>query len=111
MEDRNSPEAMTARATQADPIVMYLVIRESLEMSPGKVAAQCAHASQMLTLKYFHEKSRQAELSTLWGRFKKIVSDFFAKGEMPQEQLAQNLDRATPRPGARSRTGKRCARW
>jgi peptidyl-tRNA hydrolase len=92
MEDRNSPEAMAARAGQADPIVMYLIIRESLEMSPGKIAAQCSHASQMLTLKYFHEKSRQAELSTLWGRFKKIVNDFFTKGEMPKEQLEQNLD-------------------
>jgi peptidyl-tRNA hydrolase, PTH2 family len=35
-----------------DPIVMYLVVRESLNMSIGKTAAQCAHASQMLQLKF-----------------------------------------------------------
>jgi len=52
MEDRNSPEAMAARASQPDPIVMYLVVRESLGMGVGKTAAQCAHASQMLQLKF-----------------------------------------------------------
>lgn len=58
MEDRNSPEAIASRAAQTDPIVMYLIVRESLEMSPGKTAAQCAHASQMLTLKYVFLKYR-----------------------------------------------------
>ncbi len=33
-----------------DPIVMYLIVRESLGMSIGKTAAQCAHASSMLSL-------------------------------------------------------------
>lgn len=37
----------------SDPIVMYLIVRESLNMSIGKTAAQCAHASQMLLLKHF----------------------------------------------------------
>lgn len=92
MEDRNSPEAMAARANQADPIVMYLIVKESLSMSAGKTAAQCAHASQMLTLKYFHEKMRVAEVSSLWSRFRKIVTDFFTKGEMPKEQLQPSLD-------------------
>lgn len=32
-----------------DPRVMYLVVRESLGMGPGKIAAQCAHAAQLLT--------------------------------------------------------------
>jgi peptidyl-tRNA hydrolase len=52
MEDRNSPEAMAARAAQPDPIVMYLIVKESLGMSMGKTAAQCAHGSQMLQLKF-----------------------------------------------------------
>lgn len=52
MEDRNSPEAIKARSEQEDPIVMYLVVRESLGMGVGKTAAQCAHASQMLQLKF-----------------------------------------------------------
>jgi|SRR5579885_2297377 len=53
MKDYDSPEAVAERASQEDPIVMYLIVRESLNMSTGKTAAQCAHASQMLTLKYF----------------------------------------------------------
>lgn len=55
MEDPNSPEAVKARAEQEDPIVMYLIVRESLGMSIGKTAAQCAHASQMLLLKFHDE--------------------------------------------------------
>jgi cytochrome c oxidase assembly factor 4 len=52
MEDHNSPEAVANRANQEDPIVMYLIVRESLGMGMGKTAAQCAHASQMLLLNY-----------------------------------------------------------
>jgi len=50
-EDPNSPERVVARASQEDPIIMYLIVRESLNMSIGKTAAQCAHAAQMLMLK------------------------------------------------------------
>lgn len=53
MKDYNSPEAVALRASQKDPLIMYLVVRESLNMSIGNTAAQCAHASQMLMLKYF----------------------------------------------------------
>ncbi len=52
MDDHNSPEAVAARANQEDPIVMYLVVRESLGMSIGKTAAQCGHAVGMLDRKY-----------------------------------------------------------
>lgn len=55
MEDPNSTEAIKARAEQYDPIIMYLIVRESLNMSIGKTAAQCAHAAQMLQLKYQNE--------------------------------------------------------
>lgn len=94
MEDRNSPEAMAARANQPDPIVMYLIVKESLGMSPGKTAAQCAHASQMLTLKYFHlrTKSYGGFAWNAWDRVKKILSDFFGKSEPPEEDLTNNLD-------------------
>lgn len=40
------------RAEQKDPIVQYFVVRKSLEMSPGKIGAQCAHASAMFVLRY-----------------------------------------------------------
>lgn len=52
MNELDSSEAAARRANQPDPIVMYLIVRESLSMGMGKTAAQCAHASQMLQLKY-----------------------------------------------------------
>ena len=65
MSDLQSPDNVQARAAQEDPIIMYLIVRESLNMSVGKTAAQCAHASQMLLLKYWElyesEKERCAE--------------------------------------------------
>src|SRR5271169_2745201 len=62
MNDNQSPEAVEARALQEDPIVMYLIVHESLNMGMGKTAAQCAHASQMLTLEYFDIKENQNKL-------------------------------------------------
>ena len=52
MKDHLSSAADAARANQTDPLVMYLVVRESLHMTTGKIAAQCAHASQMLLMSY-----------------------------------------------------------
>lgn len=52
MENPDSKEAADKSVNQNDPTVMYLIVRESLEMSIGKTAAQCAHAAQMLQLKY-----------------------------------------------------------
>jgi PTH2 family peptidyl-tRNA hydrolase len=62
MKDHNSPEAVAERAAQEDPIVMYLIVHETLGMSTGKTAAQCAHASQMLTLDYFETKDKSRAL-------------------------------------------------
>lgn len=62
MKDYDSPEAREQRASQEDPIVMYLIVHESLNMSIGKTAAQAAHASQMLTLKYFTMKDASSTL-------------------------------------------------
>jgi len=62
MKDYNSAEAREERATQEDPIVMYLIVHETLGMSMGKTAAQCAHASQMLTLDYFEKKDKSRAL-------------------------------------------------
>lgn len=43
--------------SEEDPLIMYLVVKESLNMSIGKTAAQCSHAAQMLTLRYFDLES------------------------------------------------------
>lgn len=37
----------------ADPIVMYLVVRRSLKLTSGKIGAQCGHAVQYLLQSYF----------------------------------------------------------
>lgn len=69
MEDHNSLEAAQQRADQADPIVMYLIVRESLGMGVGKSCAQCAHASQMLLIKRVAlEKAIMAHSQTLFIR-------------------------------------------
>ena len=57
IKDHNSIEAVAARSSQQGPLIMYLVVKESLNMSIGKTAAQCAHAAQMLMLKYFELES------------------------------------------------------
>lgn len=62
MKDYDSAEAREERASQEDPIVMYLIVHESLNMSTGKTAAQCAHASQMLTLDFFDKKKEASDL-------------------------------------------------
>lgn len=40
------------RKNQLDPIVHYLIVRKSLGMGAGKIAAQCSHATKMLILAY-----------------------------------------------------------
>ena len=62
MKDYDSPEEREKRASQEDPIVMYLIVHETLDMSVGKTAAQAAHASQMLTLKYFEIKAESSKI-------------------------------------------------
>lgn len=70
MRDHEMKEAAQARAEQEDPIVMYLIVHESLNMSTGKTAAQCAHAASMLTLEYFDLKDKSKALQ------KKMTSSF-----------------------------------
>jgi len=46
-----------------DSVIMYLIIRKSLNMSPGKLAAQCSHATQMLMFKYMEFKIQSMNAS------------------------------------------------
>ncbi len=53
------------RADQEDPLIMYFVVRESLNMSPGKIAVQVAHSSQMILLHYYKAEPSD-ETMTVW---------------------------------------------
>lgn len=55
-------EDLSQRAADPDPLVVYLVVRGSLGMSAGKVAAQCGHAVQMLLLAYGDLERRAPDL-------------------------------------------------
>lgn len=78
MKDYDTPEEREKRASQEDPIVMYLIVHETLGMSIGKTAAQCAHASQMLTLKYFEMKDSSRVIQR---QMKEIGATDFLKAE------------------------------
>jgi peptidyl-tRNA hydrolase len=67
MENHETTEATQRRASQEDPIVMYLVVRESINMSIGKTAAQVGHSTQMLTLEYFEMKDKSKVLQKKMG--------------------------------------------
>jgi peptidyl-tRNA hydrolase len=69
MEDHDSPEAVAKRAAQEDPIVMYLIVRTSLEMSVGKTVAQGGHAVGMLQLKFDEIEDRLEELEEIQSTF------------------------------------------
>jgi peptidyl-tRNA hydrolase len=58
-EEENEYDAVEraqARKDQEDPWVMYLIVRESLGMSAGKIGAQCGHAVGMTYEKYIKLK-------------------------------------------------------
>lgn len=75
MTNYNDPDKVEARASQEDPIIMYLIVREFLGMSIGKTAAQCAHASQMLQIKYSELEKTLNELESLEQTFGSLTKD------------------------------------
>ena len=89
MKDHEAPEAVQARAEQEDPIVMYLIVHESLNMGVGKTAAQCAHASQMLTLKYFEIKELSKSLQKKISDPMRVVSEIPDLKEMYVQMAPQ----------------------
>jgi PTH2 family peptidyl-tRNA hydrolase len=73
----DSPEQVELRKGQGDPLIMYLIVRESLNMSVGKIAAQCGHATQMVLLQHFEAPTMKSEPSAfeewLSTSFRKVV--------------------------------------
>ncbi len=72
--DHDSKEEIEKRKSQEDPIVMYLIVRESLQMSVGKIAAQCAHASLMVYLDYQKQCSNYSTFGENEEEFKRRVN-------------------------------------
>lgn len=64
MINYNSKEEIDKRASQEDPIVMYLIVNEELNMSIGKTGAQCAHGAQILLLKNIQEQKDMMSASS-----------------------------------------------
>lgn len=48
------PDLLDLRKNQGDPIVIYLIVRKSLDMDIGKIAAQVGHGVMMLGGRYNH---------------------------------------------------------
>lgn len=90
MKDHETPEAVKARAEQEDPIVMYLIVHESLNMSTGKTAAQCAHASQMLTLEFFEKKESSKHLQ-------KLINSDDPKGSLDKAEMLERYKAMAPK--------------
>lgn len=53
MADEEIEIPITVEEPVEDPVVMYLIIREDLKMSTGKIAAQVSHATKLFLLQYF----------------------------------------------------------
>lgn len=84
-----------------DPYVMYLIVKESLNMSAGKIGAQCGHAvgimydyiSQLWLINtQCHDESNQTLLSfQLWKNesYRKVV---LRASDKEWEKIKQELD-------------------
>jgi peptidyl-tRNA hydrolase, PTH2 family len=79
----DDPQFAALRANQEDPLVMYLIVRESLNMGVGKTAAQCAHGAQMIAMKVDELHSDLQEIYASGHtdvfpteQYKKIVDNF-----------------------------------
>jgi peptidyl-tRNA hydrolase len=95
---------MQHTANTEDILVMYLIVNMSLNMSCGKIAAQCGHAVQLLLEKYYRildtdipTKEDQGKvarielwkLPTLNGGYRKVV---LQAREKDWSYLKQNYD-------------------
>lgn len=85
MEDHNLPPVV-----QEDFAVMYLVVRESLGMSPGKMAAQVGHAVSMMMLRYMDLVVKEIQDGDLWLEDLKLA-------ESMREWLANSYGKITLR--------------
>lgn len=69
-----------------DPIALYIIVRTSLNMSVGKTAAQCSHASNKILMHYFTAQVLKAKVHND-DKFPKIELDHI---KMTTEWLANH---------------------
>lgn len=72
------PDAVRARKNQEDPWVLYLIVRESLDMSTGKIAAQVGHAVGMVYEAYIRDLNNSKSSDKI-NDFKSWRSESFRK--------------------------------
>lgn len=86
MEDNNLPE---------DPIVMYIIINETLGMSLGKTCAQVGHAVQMLMQEYSSLKSTSDMGSIDYTGSIGLTTEDYAKLELINNWLETSYTKIT----------------
>lgn len=85
----DSPELIDLRKGQDDPLILYIIVRESLAMSPGKIASQAAHGVQMFTLRFRDlQFSYYTEAMLSVGTGKKLSDEDLRKVFVTEEWLA-----------------------
>lgn len=73
----DNPESVLARKNQEDPWIMYLVVRESLKMTPGKIAAQVGHSVGLIYSHYSHLKDvRSGAIGERWFHLQSKIGHF-----------------------------------
>jgi peptidyl-tRNA hydrolase len=76
------PDLLDLRKGQDDPIILYIVVRESLNMGPGKIGAQIGHGVGMFMGFY------------RWVQDQGIPEEYIAKYEMTQQWLLSSYRKA-----------------
>lgn len=79
-------EAVLARKNQVDPWIMYLIVRESLNMGSGKIAAQVGHAVGMIYGKFIQLQSYWDDSSS------EYTSNLWTSSGLSLEQIKSYID-------------------
>lgn len=91
----------TNQPTKTGETIQYLIVRQDLEMSPGKMAAQCSHASAGMALAFYSidrtianahhlDQFRDAMLCWKSRSFGKVVLRVKSRDQLLK--VCQNLD-------------------
>lgn len=81
----DTPELIDLRKGQDDPLMLYIIVRESLGMSPGKIASQVAHGVQMFTLRF-----KDLQFTYMEGTGKELSDEELRKVFVTEEWLASS---------------------